>query len=172
MSGGTFDYNQYRISSIYEQMQEKLDNQGKEVSEHDLPNFNKEYLEKYPEEKFEPTYREDVQKVFKEGIKALKIAEIYTQRIDWYLAGDDNEDSLISRLKSDLEGLEQEKELSTDYGLSLSLLKVANCPNGNCDNDGTMALQVYPSGEWEPEPCEWCHHKKELIEKTQENDGT
>ena len=40
-----------------------------------------------------------------EGIEILKKAEIYAQRIDWYLSGDDGEDSLVSRLKSDLEAL-------------------------------------------------------------------
>jgi len=33
-------------------------------------------------------------------------AEIYAQRIDWYLSGDDGEDSLVSRLKSDLDALQ------------------------------------------------------------------
>lgn len=40
---------------------------------------------------------------------------------------------------------------------------VAKCPNSNCDNKGTIATQEYPSGEWIPEPCEWCHRKKELL---------
>ena len=53
----------------------------------------------------EHIHREDVQQIFKEGIEILKKAEIYAQRIDWYLSGDDGEDSLISRLKSDLDAL-------------------------------------------------------------------
>jgi aspartate carbamoyltransferase regulatory subunit len=44
-----------------------------------------------------------------------------------------------------------------------SLLGVAKCPNSNCDNNGTIATQEYPSGEWMPEPCEWCHRKKEHL---------
>lgn len=102
MSGGAFDYNQYKIRQIHEDIQQELDKQGKEKCKEDLRYFDKEYLQKYPEERFENVYREDVQQIFKEGIKALKIAEIYTQRIDWYLSGDDGEDSLVSRLKDDL----------------------------------------------------------------------
>ena len=105
MSGGFFNYNQYKIREIYEEIQQTLDKQGKEKSKEDLIYFDKEYLKKYPEEKFEYTYREDIQQIFKDAIKALKIAEIYAQRIDWYLSGDDGEDSLASRLKSDLDEL-------------------------------------------------------------------
>ena len=104
MSGGTFEYAQRRIADIHEEIQSQLDKQGKLRDKEDLW-MQKEYYEKYPEEKFEHTFREDVQEVFKEGIEILKKAEIYAQRIDWYLAGDDGEDSLIRRLKSDLESL-------------------------------------------------------------------
>lgn len=54
-------------------------------------------------------------------------------------------------------------ELLNLYNVSLSLLGVSKCPNSNCDNNGTIATQEYPSGEWIPEPCEWCHRKNELL---------
>ena len=102
MSGGAFEYNQYKIRQILEVIQHELDKQGKEK---DFSPWEKEYYEKYPEQRFEEIYREDVQQIFKDGIEALKKAEIYAQRIDWFLSGDDGEDSLVSRLKSDLENL-------------------------------------------------------------------
>jgi len=105
MSGGAFQYNQYRIRQIWEDIQEELDKQGQEKPKDLLGYFGREYFEKYPEERFETTYREDIQQIFKDGIRALKIAEIYAQRIDWYLSGDDGEDSLVSRLKEDLKEL-------------------------------------------------------------------
>lgn len=77
MSGGAFEYNQYKIRQIWEKIQEELDKQE----------------------------REDVQQIFKDGIEILKKAEVYAQRIDWYLSGDDGEDSLVSRLESDLNTL-------------------------------------------------------------------
>jgi len=107
MSGGAFDYSQYKIRDIHEQIQQELDRQGKEKQKEDLKYFDKDYLEKYPEERFEHVYREDVQKIFKDGIEILKKAEIYAQRINWYLSGDDGEDSLVSRLKNDLEKLNE-----------------------------------------------------------------
>lgn len=45
---------------------------------------------------------------FKDGYKALRIAEIYTQRIDWLVSGDDGEESFRERLKEELELLENE----------------------------------------------------------------
>ena len=102
MSGGKFAYEQYKIRQIWEEIQEELDKQGQEKQ---VQFYEKEYYEKYPEARFEEVYREDVQKIFKDGIESLKKAEIYAQRIDWYLSGDDGEDSLVSRLKSDLDKL-------------------------------------------------------------------
>ena len=102
MSGGAFEYNQYRIRQIWEEIQNELDKQGQEK---EVLFYEKEYYEKYPEARFEEVYREDVQQIFKDGIEALKKAEVYAQRIDWFLSGDDGEDSLVSRLKSDLDKL-------------------------------------------------------------------
>ncbi len=103
MSGGAFEYSQYKIRDIHEHIQEELDKQGQEKQVNNV--WEKEYFEKYPEARFEEVYREDIQQIFKDGIEALKKAEIYAQRIDWFLSGDDGEDSLVSRLKSDLEKL-------------------------------------------------------------------
>ena len=105
MSGGHFDYNQYKIREIWEDIQQKLDNQGKEKSKEDLKYYPEEYLEKYPEDRFNLVYSDDVQQIFKEGIEILKKAEIYAQRIDWYLSGDDGEESFIERLAEDLNSI-------------------------------------------------------------------
>jgi hypothetical protein len=102
MSGGAFEFSQYKIRDIHEHIQNELDKQGQEKQ---VEFFEKEYYEKYPEARFEEVYRQDVQQIFKDGIEALKKAEIYAQRIDWFLSGDDGEDSLVSRLKSDLDKL-------------------------------------------------------------------
>lgn len=103
MSGGKFAYEQYKIRQIWEEIQQELDKQGQEKEVNNV--WEKEYYEKYPEQRFEEVYREDVQQIFKDGIEALKKAEVYAQRIDWFLSGDDGEDSLVSRLKFDLDEL-------------------------------------------------------------------
>jgi hypothetical protein len=104
MSGGHFDYNQYRINDIVDSIENELSRQGKEKPMNELY-VDKEYFEKYPEEKFYYTYPEIIQEKMKEAVKQLKIATVYAQRVDWFLSGDDGEESFIKRLQEELDAL-------------------------------------------------------------------
>jgi len=104
MSGGHFDYNQYRINDIVDSIENELSRQGKEKPMNELYG-DKEYFEKYPEEKFYYTYPEIIQEKMKEAVKQLKIAAVYAQRVDWFLSGDDGEESFIKRLQEELDAL-------------------------------------------------------------------
>ena len=84
MSGGHFEYNQYKIREIADSIESELKNQGKLKPKEDLWS-SKDFYEKYPEEKFNPTYPQEIQDKFKEAIKALRVAEVYAQRVDWLL---------------------------------------------------------------------------------------
>lgn len=101
MSGGRFDYDQFRIKSIAEQIEEHLDDMGKEKYDVDFLETHAFY-EKYPEERYNRIESEEVQEKMREAIKALKVAYIYAQRVDWYLSGDDGEESFLSRLEQQL----------------------------------------------------------------------
>lgn len=57
----------------------------------------------------------DVVEEFKKGLKILKMAAIYTQRIDWLLSGDDGEDSFKKRLKEELAELESKPLIDYEY---------------------------------------------------------
>ena len=105
MSGGAFDYNQYRIREIWEYIQEELDRQGKEKPKDEIYG-DEEYFERYPDEKCYDTYPKIVQEKMREAVKQLKIAAVYAQRVDWFLSGDDGEESFIERLAEDLKALE------------------------------------------------------------------
>jgi len=85
MSGGHFDYKQYHIRDIWQELEEILK--------------NKDYLE-------DPVY-----KAMKKGLLILKIAEIYAQRIDYYLSGDDDFGDFLERLKEDLAELGYDVEV-------------------------------------------------------------
>lgn len=50
----------------------------------------------------------------KKGLKILKMAAIYAQRIDWLLSGDDGDESFKRRLKEELDELESKSLV--DYG--------------------------------------------------------
>ena len=43
------------------------------------------------------------------------------------------------------------------------LLKVANCPNRDCHNQGWYAEQI-GEDEYTQIQCQWCHERKELLD--------
>lgn len=86
MSGGYFDYIQYRIQDIYEEIERYLDENESVISE-------------------EERYSERTLAEFRKAVEILKQAEVYAQRIDWLLSGDDGEEDFHERLKKDLEEL-------------------------------------------------------------------
>ena len=88
MSGGTFDYNQYRIGEIADII-ERIINK--------LPiNEESDYIFEFSPETIDE---------FRNAVRFLRIAEIYAQRVDWLLAGDDGDDNFHQRLKQDLDKL-------------------------------------------------------------------
>lgn len=104
MSGGTFDYNQHQIRYIIEEIETYIERQGKLKDDiNDI--YRCDFYAEYPESRFYETYTPEVQEAMKAGIKALKVAEVYAHRIDYFLAGDDGEESFLRRLKEDLSKL-------------------------------------------------------------------
>ncbi len=101
MSGGHFDHKQYWINDIADSIECELNRQGKEKQKDELY-CSREYYEEYPEEKFYPTYSEIVQEKMRDAVKQLRIAYVYVQRLDWFLSGDDSEESFIERLNEEL----------------------------------------------------------------------
>jgi hypothetical protein len=86
MSGGTFNYDQYKIAAIADTIEHNIANQGKT----DEDGFSYEVLS--PE----------VQAAFQRAIICLREAHIYAHRIDYLLAGDDSVGTFLKRLKEDL----------------------------------------------------------------------
>lgn len=105
MSGGAFDYQQYNIGRIADQIEEVIIKNGLEKTPEELKQEgwrDPEWYEKYPEDKFHYKYSDEVIEKMKEAVKALHIAQEYAQRIDWLLSGDDGEESFLSRLEENL----------------------------------------------------------------------
>jgi len=84
MSGGHFDYSQYKILQIAEEI-EKI------ISENDHYRFSSDIIEE-----------------FVNAIYILKKAYIYAQRIDWLVSDDDGEESFKERLFEELYKLDDE----------------------------------------------------------------
>jgi len=110
MSGGHFDYKQYEIGQIAETIQSLIDRNGRKKTEEELKDqmwgyYEPDYFEKYPEELYYYKESDAIIEKFKEAVELLRKAEVYAQRIDWYLSGDDGEETFFKRLKEDLEKL-------------------------------------------------------------------
>jgi hypothetical protein len=105
MSGGAFEYNQYKIGYIADEVEQLIRKNGKEKTKEEMKDEgwrDPDWYEKYPEDKFHYKYPDEVIEKFKEGLEILRKAEIYAQRIDWLISGDDGEESFLERLKEDL----------------------------------------------------------------------
>ena len=98
MSGGTFDYLQFRLNEVADRIQEEIDNNNTKSEWED-----DEYWDGY-------RWTDDTIVEFKKGIEFVKKAKIYMQRIDWLLAADDGEDTFHKRLKEDLKELEKNND--------------------------------------------------------------
>ena len=75
MSGGAFEYEQYRIDDIADEIDSVIKKDD---------------------------YPDDVIIEFKKAVKLLRKSSIYAQRIDWLLSGDDGVESFHRRLKEEL----------------------------------------------------------------------
>ena len=109
MSGGAFDYKQYNISMIADEIEQTIERSGRPKTKEELKDESwgrdSSWYEKYPEDLNHYKYPDEVIEKFKEGVGILRKAQIYAQRIDWLISGDDGEESFHKRLKEDLEKL-------------------------------------------------------------------
>jgi hypothetical protein len=94
MSGGHFDYKQYELGRIADEIEQLI-----------LVNDSEE-VDKYGDRKGYSYSPKTIAK-FKLARMALLCAEIYAQRIDWLVSGDDGEDSFHSRLDADFDALDR-----------------------------------------------------------------
>lgn len=86
MSGGYFDYNQYRLIDIADEIERAIEKNNKVDEFGFSQNFSSETLNK-----------------FRETIDILKKASLMVGRIDWLLSGDDGEESFHKRWKEEIE---------------------------------------------------------------------
>ena len=95
MSGGAFNYKDFHINDIAEQIEEIIrNNDSDEKDEWGYP-IGRQYS------------LETIQR-FREAVKLLREAGVYVHRIDWLVSGDDGEETFHKRLERDLERLKEE----------------------------------------------------------------
>lgn len=88
MSGGYFDYDQDKISYIADEVESLIANNEVEN-----------------EWSTGPRYSPKVIAEFKKGLRVLREAFIYAQRIDWLVSCDDGEEQFHNRLEDELRSL-------------------------------------------------------------------
>ena len=89
MSGGTYDYIQFRLNEVADDIKEKIK--------------KNEEMRRNPSECDEDErYDEATVKKFKEAVAVIKMASIYIHRIDWLLSGDDGEEDFRKRLTEEI----------------------------------------------------------------------
>jgi hypothetical protein len=92
MSGGHFQYKQWEIGNIADEVEQLI-----------LTNDSEEKDEWGDRKGYH--YSPETIEEFKKGLVLLRQAYVYAQRIDWLVSGDDGEDSFHRRLKFELEKL-------------------------------------------------------------------
>jgi hypothetical protein len=109
MSGGAFDYKQHNIAMIADEVEQIILNNGRPKTQEELRDESwsrdNSWYEKYPEDLNHYKYPDDVIAEFKKGLDMLRKAQVYAQRIDYLISGDDGEESFRERLKEDLDKL-------------------------------------------------------------------
>lgn len=89
MSGGHFNYDQDKIGRIADEIQYVIDNNNNEGSD-EWGNFKGR------------GYNDETVKHLKDSVYYLRLAQIYAQRADWLLSGDDGEDNFVKRLNEEV----------------------------------------------------------------------
>jgi hypothetical protein len=103
MSGASFEYNQYHIHAIAEEIEGRLLEQGKPIKD-DSP-WMRQYYRDHPEEAFHYIYPVEVQEKIVEAVMLLRMAYVYAHRLDRLFSGDDGNENFLARLEKELSSL-------------------------------------------------------------------
>lgn len=100
MSGGHFNYDQHKIRNISDEIKIILEKQGTPIED--------SYSMYFDGVTTFPVLPQEIEEKFEEAIYYLRKAEIYAQRIDYLMSGDDSEESFLERLAQELKNLDKE----------------------------------------------------------------
>ena len=109
MSGGRFNYDQYKIGYIADAIEQEIRKSGKPKTREELKGEHwrdDEWYRKYPEGLYHYKYSDAVIEEFKRAVYFLRKAQIYAHRVDWLLSSDDGEETFLERLGEELKKLD------------------------------------------------------------------
>ena len=105
MSGGHWNYQQYDLCYVIEDLRKLIEKNGKPKTKEEMKAegwHDPDWYERYPEDKFHHKYPDEVIEEFKNAVDIISRAKIYMHRIDWLLSGDDGDESFIKRLNDEI----------------------------------------------------------------------
>lgn len=108
MSGGKWEYVQYRFTDVIDDLKRLIEKNGKEKTKQEMKDegwSDPFWYDKYPEDRYHYRYPDEVIDEFKKAVDIMSRAQVYMHRVDWLLCGDDGDESFINRLKEDLDKL-------------------------------------------------------------------
>jgi len=108
----------------------------------------------------------------KEELKA-KLLELFKPHIHYLRTADGKSKGVILKFKNELEMNKFLQQYADEQiGPIIMMLKAARCPNGGCDNNGTITTAVIGKDGWPepaPEQCQWCYNRELFIEEFESN---
>lgn len=107
MSGGRFDYKQWHIDNIADNIEQEVILSGKPIPKQKWNYYERQEFEETHKQPMNYAYPEPVLRKMEEAVYALRAAAIYAQRVDYLLSGDDGEESFMERLSNELKELNQ-----------------------------------------------------------------
>ncbi len=118
MSGGAFDYKQYNLREIAETILLRAE-EGKHSGE----------------------YSRNVIGSMMKGVVLCLVSEIYAQRIDWLLSGDDGEDNFQSRLREELSAFPLTNMVKRSLSVASDVPEPENKLNREVDCNGVVHIR-------------------------------
>lgn len=106
MSGGYFDYWQYHIDRIADDVEHVIGKNNTERDVEDIERWMRDEDGNVREEyKYYNGYSDNSIELMKQGVWFLKVAAMYAQRIDYLLSSDDGEESFKRRTEKEFDEL-------------------------------------------------------------------
>lgn len=111
MSGGHFDYKQWHIENIADQIEQEVILSGKPIPKQKWNYYERQEFEETHKHPMNYAYPDSILRRMEEAVYALRAAAIYAQRVDYLLSGDDGEESFEERLSKELSELNSKSRM-------------------------------------------------------------
>lgn len=111
MSGGVFNYKQWHIENIADQIEQEVILSGKPIPRQKWDYYDRQEYEETHRQPMNYAFPDEVLRRMEEAVYALRRAAIYAQRTDYLLSGDDGEESFMERLKKELAELDAKSKM-------------------------------------------------------------